>query len=168
MNENTTDSSITEDTSEVDVDTNGTPHQSHTYTIGVDTVVVDVINTDGRRQYTMTTTHSLRDGYPQTRTFSEEADDPRLRSGELLTDALFAMAVFEAKENSVSEISDGAFSETVACECYQTGELWNWVWTRDIGYAVDLGLKHLDAERSWNSLWCKTAERKTGGGREII
>ena len=42
----------------------------------------------------------------------EEADDPLLRSGELLTDALFAMAVFEAKENSVSEISDGAFSET--------------------------------------------------------
>ena len=28
------------------------------------------------------------------------------------------------------------------------------------GYAVDLGLKHLDTERSWNSLWCKTAERK--------
>ena len=42
------------------------------------------------------------------------------------------------------------------------------MWTRDIGYAVDLGLKHLDTERSWNSLWCKTAERKSGGGREII
>ena len=70
----------------------------------------------------MTTTHSLRDGYLQTRTFSEEITDPRLRSGDLLTDALFAMAVFEAKENSVSEISDGAFSETVACDCYQTGE----------------------------------------------
>ena len=141
---------------------------SDAYTIGSDTVWVEAIETDSLRQYTMTTTHPLRDGYPQTRTFSETPSDPRLRSGELLTDALFAMAVFEAKENSVSEISDGAFSESVACECYQTGELWNWVWTRDIGYAVDLGLKHLDPERSWNSLWCKTAERKDGGGREII
>ena len=60
------------------------------------------------------------------------------------------------------------FQKPVACDCYQTGELWNWVWTRDIGYAVDLGLKHLDTERSWNSLWCKTAERKMGGGRKII
>ena len=91
--------------------------------------MVDAINDDGLRRYTMTTTHLLRDGYPQAGAFSEEADDPRLRSGDLLTDALFAMAVFEAKENSVSEISDGAFSETVACDCYQTGELWNWVWT---------------------------------------
>jgi hypothetical protein len=123
MNEHITDSSITEDTAEVDVDTNGSPHQSQTYTIGSDTVVVDVVNNDGLRQYTMTTTHPLRDGYQQSRVFSEDAEDPRLRSGELLTDALFAMAVFEAKENSVSEISDGAFSETVACDCYQTGEL---------------------------------------------
>ena len=164
----TTNSTLTEDTSEVDVDTSGTPRQSQTYTIGTDTVVVEAINTDDLRQYKMTTTHPLRDNHPQTREFTEEVGDPRLRSGDLLTDALFAMAVFEAKENSVSEISDGAFSESVACDCYQTGELWNWVWTRDIGYAVDLGLKHLDPNRSWNSLWCKTAERKRGGGREIM
>ena len=46
MNEYTTDSSSTEDSAEVDVDTNGSPHQSQTYAIGSDTVVVDAINDD--------------------------------------------------------------------------------------------------------------------------
>lgn len=116
------------------------------------------------RQYTIRSTRFPSD----TRTITEEDGAPRLRSGHLLTDALFAMAITEAKENSVSQISDGAFSEPVDCQCYQTGAEWNWVWTRDIGYAVDLGLKHLNTERSWNSLWFKTSERKVGGGREII
>ena len=83
LNEQNTDSALAEDTSEVDVDTNGSPDQSHTYRIGADTIVVDIINIDGLRQYTMTTTHPLRDGYPQTRTFSEQADEPRFPPEDL-------------------------------------------------------------------------------------
>ena len=60
MNKYTTDSSITEDTSEVDVDTNGSPHQSHT-TIGTDTV--KNVNNDS---YASTLGQLiLRDGYPR-------------------------------------------------------------------------------------------------------
>ena len=84
------------------------------------------------------------------------------------TDALFAMAVHEAKENAVSQIQDGAFQNVKNCECFQTGELWNWVWTRDIAYATELGLAWLDTERAKNSLLIKTSARKSGGGSEII
>ena len=118
----------------------------------------------GLRSYTLSSSRLPS----EPRQFSEASNDPKLRSGNLLTDALFAMAVIEAKENHVSQISDAAFTETVDCECYQTGEEWNWVWTRDIGYSVELGLQHLDTERSWASLWFKTSNRKSGNGREII
>ncbi len=128
------------------------------------TVSVEWSTNNELRSYTLRSTRVPT----VVKTLSEQPDDPKLRSGNPLTDALFALANHEARENSTSEISDGAFTETVACDCYQTGAEWNWVWTRDIGYAVDLGLKHLDAERSWNSLWFKTAERKAGGFREIV
>jgi hypothetical protein len=135
-----------------------------TVNIDLETVHVNMLDNQGVRSYTLRSSRLPS----ETRQFSESDEDPKLRSGNLLTDALFAMAVIETKENSVSQISDAAFSEMVDCECYKTGAEWNWVWTRDIGYAVDLGLKHIDPDRSWNSLWFKTSERKIGGRREII
>ena len=81
---------------------------------------------------------------------------------------MFAMAVEEARQNSVSEISDGAFGEAIECECYKTGEKWNWVWTRDIAYATELGLAWLNPERAAASLLFKLSELKTGGERQIV
>jgi hypothetical protein len=133
------------------------------------TVTVDaVVGQGGLRTYAMTSTHGMRDGGPNERSFTEHAGEPRLRSGNLLTDALFAMALEEARQNAVSEISDFAFEGAEACDCYQTGELWNWVWTRDIAYAVELGLAWVDPERAANSLLFKVSEPKGGGGLQII
>lgn len=122
----------------------------------------------GLRTYTLTTTHPLRDDVDGARSFSELEGDPLLRSGVLLTDALFAMAVEEARELAVSEVSDGAFAEPVACECWQTGAEWTWVWTRDIAYATELGLAWLDPERAARSLLFKLSRPKEGGELEIV
>ena len=91
----------------------------------------------GLRSYTLSSTHTQRDEAPSERTINELEGDPILRSGVLLTDALFAMAVEEARQNAVEQISDDAFTGVIDCSCYQTGALWNWVWTRDIAYAVE-------------------------------
>ncbi len=141
------------------------------YDFDGDTVTVDAEERDGLRTYTLTSTHPQRDGAPGERSFSEQPGDPLLRSGVLLTDALFAMAVEEARENAVSQISDGAFEAPVDCECYQTGALWSWVWTRDIAYATELGLAWLDPERAASSLLFKLSSYKDSvgaGGLQIV
>lgn len=125
-----------------------------------------------RRTYTLTTTAQRRDA-PQPggdRTFTELTDAPVLRSGSDLYDALFALSVVEADEGSVANITDGAFDNGAPfpCNCYETGELWTWVWTRDTAYAVDLGLAALDPVRSEESLRFKLARPKAGGDLRIV
>lgn len=143
--------------------------QTGSWTFEADTVsVTSTVAPNGLCSYTLQSTHPLRDEGPSERTFSEVDGEPLLRSGVLLTDALFALALEEARQNAVSEISDAAFSEAQACECYQTGELWNWVWTRDIAYATELGLAWVDPERAANSLLFKLSELKGGGQLQIV
>lgn len=141
--------------------------------LGADTVRVTA--TDGPlRTYTLRSTAPLRDDLPAggVRTFTEPADAPRLRSGRLLVDALFALAVVESREASVAEVRDGAFASGSgqACPCFETGEKWTWVWTRDTAYAADLGLAWLDPARSAASLRFKTSAMKSGltGGPQIV
>ncbi|MEZ4406538.1 MAG: hypothetical protein R3A52_08695 [Polyangiales bacterium] len=57
----------------------------------------------------------------------------------------------------MSEIRDGAFNNGGALPCpaggcFETGRLWNYVWTRDTSYSVDLGLAAMDPTRARNSL----------------
>jgi hypothetical protein len=77
-----------------------------------------------------------------------------------LFDGLFAMAQDDLRQDSVSAIRDGAFDQgqSIACECFETGEKWHYVWTRDLSYAVDLALWRLDPERSRQSLRFKLSE----------
>lgn len=156
-----------DDTGDDPVDDTGDPSDPNTWTFGGDVVSLDIAETDGLRTYTMRSTHRMREG-GQERTFSEEAGDPILRSGVPLTDALFAMAVDDAKLNAVDQIQDYAFADPEDCRCYKTGELWNWVWTRDIAYAVELGLAWVDPERSANSLLFKLSRPKAGGDLQIV
>ena len=159
----TTDSGNNEETDTSSAELSGS------WTFGDDTVTVTISeNADGLRTYNLTSTHPMRDQGPSQRTFSEQDGDPLLRSGILLTDALFAMAVEEARQNAVSQVSDGSFDGVVDCECYQTGELWTWVWTRDIAYATELGLAWLDPDRAAASLLFKLSELKTGGQLQIV
>lgn len=126
------------------------------------------------RHYRLETTHPLRDNNPPGAAveLDELPGQVVLRTGNDVVDGLFAMTVHEARVASVSSITDGAFlqGQPVDCDCFETGELWRYVWTRDTAYAVDLGLAWLDPARSANSLRFKLSERKLalGGGEAQV
>lgn len=116
------------------------------------------------RQYVQSTTLNLRDPGPQHVAYAEEDGLPRVRSGNLAFDALFALAGAEMRLNSVSRINDGNYNGGAAidCDCFSTGEKWAYVWTRDLSYAADLGLALLDPQRVRNSLDFKLSGWRPG------
>ncbi|MDQ6645765.1 MAG: Six-hairpin glycosidase-like protein, partial [Pseudomonadota bacterium] len=71
-----------------------------------------------------------------------------------LFDGLFAMAQDDLHQDSVTAIRDGAFDhgQPIPCHCFETGLKWPYVWTRDLSYAIDLGLWRFDAARARNGL----------------
>jgi hypothetical protein len=93
------------------------------------------------------------------RSVAEEQGQPYVRTGNILFDGLFAMALADARLDEVAQIRDGSFNggRPIDCTCFETGEKWPYVWTRDISYAVDLGLGGVDPQRSLNSLLFKTS-----------
>ncbi len=116
------------------------------------------------RSYWHSTSQPLRDQQPQAESYPEYPDQPRLRSGSVAFDALFALAVQEMQQDSVSEIRDGAYNggEAIACDCFETGAKWHYVWTRDLAYAAWLGLGFVDPQRVRNSLLFKTSSLRPG------
>lgn len=145
--------------------------------LGVAEVAVDG-GDDGRaachRTYTLTSTAVRRDDLPTSpRVVAEIEGAPTLRSGHDLFDALYALALVEARENAVDAIRDGAFAnnQSVPCGdggCFETGRKWTYVWTRDTAYATDLGLAPIDPTRVVNSLSFKLSERREGGDLQIV
>jgi len=85
-------------------------------------------------------------------------------------DALYQLALAESGEASVDAIVDGAFNggKPVACSCFETGERWPYVWTRDTAYASDLGLAWVDPARARTSLEFKTSPRRDGSDLQIV
>ena len=116
------------------------------------------------RRYAHSTTLGLRDPGPQHSEYAEQPGLPRIRTGNLAFDALFALAGFEMRLNSVSQIRDGNYNggAPIPCECFETGEKWHYVWTRDLSYAADLGLALLDPQRVRNSLDFKLSGWRKG------
>lgn len=152
----------------------GGPAQAPSVTHGNDVADVSITADDPcGRTYALSTSAPLRDNpYGNPRTIAE-TDGPFLRSGNTMLDALYAMAVAEARELSVAAIADGAFDDgnPVTCPapgCFETGRLWHWVWTRDIAYASDLGLALIDPPRMRSSLELKLSTRRDGTDRQII
>ncbi len=119
------------------------------------------------RTYAHSTTLSLRDPGPQAITYQEQKGLPTVRSGNLAFDALFALAIAEMKQASVREIRDGNYNGNAAipCDCFETGEKWHYVWTRDLSYAAGLGLAMLDPQRVKNSLEFKLSGYREGMAR---
>ncbi|HJR11309.1 MAG TPA: Six-hairpin glycosidase-like protein, partial [Rhodanobacteraceae bacterium] len=80
-----------------------------------------------------------------------------------LFDGLYAMAQDDLKQDSVSAIRDDAFDhgQPIPCHCFETGEKWHYVWTRDLSYSVDLGLWRFDLARSRNGLLFKLSGVRT-------
>jgi hypothetical protein len=116
------------------------------------------------RRYAHSTTLSLRDPGPQHSEYAEQPGLPRIRTGNLAFDALFALAGTEMRQDSVSQIRDGNYNggAAIPCECFETGEKWHYVWTRDLSYAADLGLALLDPQRVRNSLEFKLSGWRKG------
>lgn len=116
------------------------------------------------RSYTQASTMRVREGGKQEIGYQESAALPTVRSGTLAFDALFALAGVEMKQDSVSEIRDGSYNggNAIPCECFETGELWHYVWTRDLSYAASLGLGMLDPRRVRNSLQFKLSGYRDG------
>ncbi|WP_199538695.1 MULTISPECIES: esterase [unclassified Duganella] len=116
------------------------------------------------RSYTQSTTMRVRDGGKQEIGYAEAEGLPSVRSGNLAFDALFALAGAEMKQDSVGEIRDGSYNggKAIACDCFETGELWHYVWTRDLSYAASLGLGMLDPRRVRNSLEFKLSGYRDG------
>ncbi len=111
------------------------------------------------RTFSFSSTQEQRDSGPSFRILKEDATRPVVKSGSLLFDGLFALAVDDGKLDSVAAISDGSYNDgnPIACDCFQTGEKWSYVWTRDLSYAADLGLAAFDPRRVVNSLLFKTS-----------
>ena len=116
------------------------------------------------RSYAQSTTMQVREGGKQEIGYSESAALPTVRSGSLAFDALFALAADEMRQDSVSEIRDGSYNggNAIPCNCFETGELWHYVWTRDLSYAASLSLGMLDPERVRNSLEFKLSGYRDG------
>jgi len=81
-------------------------------------------------------------------------------TASILFDGLFAMAQDDLAQDSVDAIRDGAFDngQPIPCKCFETGEKWHYVWTRDLSYAIDLGLWRFDPARSRNGLSFKLSD----------
>lgn len=116
------------------------------------------------RSYAQSTSMALRDPGPQWVSYTESAALPSARTGNLAFDALFALAGAEMQQNAVAQIRDGNYNggAPIACACFETGEKWHYVWTRDLSYAADLGLALLDPERVRNSLDFKLSPLRAG------
>jgi hypothetical protein len=129
------------------------------------TVQVRVATEPGAaRRFTLTTSAGQRDDGPQVRSIVETPRAPAVHSSSLLFDALFAQAIDDARLDSVSSIRDAAYNagQPILCECFQTGEKWTYVWTRDLSYSADLSLAVLDPFRVRNSLQFKISPFRRG------
>ncbi|HQY61165.1 MAG TPA: hypothetical protein PK141_07220 [Polyangiaceae bacterium] len=126
------------------------------------------------RTFTLRSTANRVDNLPASpRVVTESSGRPTVHTKNDLFDALYQLAIAEAKECSVSEIKDGAFRNGggLTCPtggCFETGRKWTYVWTRDTSYAVDLGLAWLDPVRAKNSLDFKLSARRSGGDLQIV
>ncbi|MFC5740180.1 Six-hairpin glycosidase-like protein [Dyella tabacisoli] len=85
-----------------------------------------------------------------------------------LFDGLFALAQDDLQRDSVNAIADDAFDrgQAIPCHCFETGEKWHYVWTRDLSYAVDLGLWRFDPARAKASLRFKLSDVREPGAAQ--
>jgi hypothetical protein len=118
----------------------------------------------GTREFTFTSTQQQRDDKPKWRTVVEQEGSPQVVTNSPFFDGLFALSIEDMRMNSVSNIRDANYNQgkAIPCNCFETGEKWNYVWTRDLSYAVNLSLANLDPKRSMDSMLFKTSRFREG------
>lgn len=108
----------------------------------------------------------LRDNHPPggVRVVREICNQTRIRTGNTEFDGVHALAIEEVRECSVDWIRDTSYrrGREIPVKAFETGEMWPYVWTRDLAYALDLGLARTDPERAVESLLFKTSALKAG------
>ncbi|MCM2336148.1 MAG: hypothetical protein NDI66_05135 [Pseudomonas sp.] len=84
----------------------------------------------------------------------------RSETASPLFDALFALSQNEIEAAKVEAITDWGFNDNrpLPCPCFETGEKWRYVWTRDLAFAADLALARLEPARTRTSLRFKLSE----------
>jgi hypothetical protein len=127
------------------------------------------------RTYRLASTAPQRDASPGGGqiTITETADHAAIRTGNVMFDGLYALALAEANQNCVSHISDGSYNhgQPIPIDAFQTGAFWKYVWTRDLSYSADLAMAQFDPQRAVNSLLFKSSALKdsvAGGDRDQI
>jgi len=98
-------------------------------------------------------------------TVSIPAQPMRTQTASPMFDGLFALAQAELAKAQVESISDSAYDNgrPIPCSCFETGEKWRYVWTRDLSFAADLALAKLRPERTRNALRFKLSDLRAGG-----
>ena len=123
------------------------------------------------RTFVLSSTAERRDSIPAgPLTLEERAGASSVSTNNPMFDALWQLALLEAEQNSVSAIQDWSFDNGQPWQCpdggcFETGRKWNYVWTRDTSYAVNLGLGWIDPTRAKNSLDFKLSTRRDGTGQ---
>ena len=141
--------------------------QTRRFSIETNAPLATKFNDDNQRQ-------TYQQYLPNPREISESQDYPTLQSNQIWFDALYALAITEAQDCSVPDISDGSYNDGNPIGnpppdgYFQTGLFWTYVWTRDSSYSMDLSLANIDPLRALNSLNFKLSERREGGDRQII
>jgi hypothetical protein len=117
---------------------------------------------NAQRTYKLMTTQDQRNtNKSKLLDITERTDRPTIRTGSPMFDGLFAMAIQEAGDMTVTQIKDSSYNSGNAMTCggtmgcFQSGQAWTYVWTRDTAYAIDLGLAQIDPQVSKNSLLFK-------------
>jgi len=92
------------------------------------------------------------------------AQPMRSATASPMFDGLFALAQAELAKAQVESISDNAYDNgrPIPCSCFETGEKWRYVWTRDLSFAADLSLAKLRPERTRNALRFKLSDLRAG------
>ena len=92
------------------------------------------------------------------------AQPMRTRTASPMFDGLFALAQAELAKAQVESLSDNAYDNgrPIPCPCFETGEKWRYVWTRDLSFAADLSLAELRPERTRNALRFKLSDLRAG------
>lgn len=142
-------------------------------TDSVGNATATVTGTGCARSFTVDSTASRMDNLPAGPRALAETGLPSVQTTSPLFDALYQLALDDAKEASVDGIQDGAFNNgnTIPCGdggCFETGRKWTYVWTRDTSYATNLGLGWVDPIRAKNSLEFKLSKRRDGSDLEIV
>ena len=145
-----------------------------------ETVSISATGSPGSRRFDLSTSFPQRDNGPQRRSVTEGSrGGPYITTGNTTFDALFAVTIDDAHQDAVATIKDSSYNggNPIACNCFETGEQWHYVWTRDLSYALDLGLAGFDPQRAVDSLLFKTSAIRKGvpvpaelpdGSRQIV